>query len=560
MSVSDLPQLPEPESFVDNLTRYGLLPGKGEKRAPERLPAKPRDIENAWAIAALADECRIMSEATEPGRNDQLNKSAFALGQLVPHLLDEQDVMDALTNAAWSASHNGKEPLTDSEIRATIRSGMNSGRRDPRYPPENSNVVAMPSRVAVTEADHPQAKAFDVRPLEGGFWDARESLRTVYETAMFRMCSPWAVLAHCAARALTLVPPHIQLPPIVGGPGSLNWFGAVTAVSGGGKGAASATARELVDEHVHARTPGSGEGLIAAYGGRDDDGNPRGDDAHEAMMFTVDEIDTLSAVGGRSGATIMPILRQAFSGETLGFAYRNKLPMLLAHTYRLTMVASIQPDRAGGLLADSGGGTPQRFMWFPGTDQRISASSPYPSGSLSLPSFTDWQYPRVLTVPAECEGLIRSERVKAARGDTAALDGHALFCREKFAYALAVLDGRPVMSIEDWELSGIAARVSDAVRQWVIDQLAVSEVEEASHKGRMAGVAREASDAEQAYQKGQRVARVARVLLDKMPGTEGALRKRLASRDRAVLDVALATLKGNELAWHDGALWQKAGT
>ncbi|MEC4842646.1 hypothetical protein R2360_25520 [Mycobacteroides chelonae] len=234
--------------------------------------------------------------------------------------------------------------------------------------------------------------------------------------------------------------------------------------------------------------------------------------------------------------------------------------MLLAHTYRLTMVASIQPDRAGGLLADSGGGTPQRFMWFPGTDQRISASSPYPSGSLSLPSFTDWQYPRVLTVPAECEGLIRSERVKAARGDTAALDGHALFCREKFAYALAVLDGRPVMSIEDWELSGIAARVSDAVRQWVIDQLAVSEVEEASHKGRMAGVAREASDAEQAYQKGQRVARVARVLLDKMPGTEGALRKRLASRDRAVLDVALATLKGNELAWHDGALWQKAGT
>ncbi|PVB51145.1 DNA primase [Mycobacteroides abscessus] len=552
----------EPESFVDNLTRYGLLPGKSEKRAPERSPAKPRDTENAWAMAALTDECRIMSEATQPGRNDQLNRSAFALGQLVPHLLDEQDVVDALTNAAWSASHNGAEPLTDSEIRATIRSGMNAGRRDPRYAPETSSTsTTMPSRVAVTEeADHPQASTFDVRPLEGGFWDARESLRTVYETAMFRMCSPWAVLAHCAARALTLVPPHIQLPPIVGGPGSLNWFGAVTAVSGGGKGAASATARELIDEHVHARTPGSGEGLIAAYGGRDDEGNPRGDDSHEALMFTVDEIDTLSAVGGRSGATIMPILRQAFSGETLGFAYRNKLPMLLAHTYRLTLVASIQPDRAGGLLADSGGGTPQRFMWFPGIDDRISASAPYPSGSIALPSFTDWQYPRVLTVPAECEGLIRSERVKAARGDTAALDGHALFCREKFAYALAVLDGRPVMSVADWELSGIAARVSDAVRQWVIDQLAVSEVAEASHKGRMAGVAREASDAEQAYQKQQRVVRVARVLLDKMPATEGALRKRITSRDRAVLDIALATLKGNELAWFDGDQWQKTGT
>ena len=36
-----------------------------------------------------------------------------------------------------------------------------------------------------------------------------------------------------------------------------------------------------------------------------------------------------------------------------------------AHTYRTTLIISVQPERAGGLLAAVGGGTPQRFMWFP---------------------------------------------------------------------------------------------------------------------------------------------------------------------------------------------------
>ena len=42
--------------------------------------------------------------------------------------------------------------------------------------------------------------------LENGFWQERESLTAIYTMALARMSSPWAVLAHTVARALTTVP------------------------------------------------------------------------------------------------------------------------------------------------------------------------------------------------------------------------------------------------------------------------------------------------------------------------------------------------------------------
>jgi hypothetical protein len=64
--------------------------------------------------------------------------------------------------------------------------------------------------------------------LRARLWQARGSLAAVYTTALARMCSPWAVLARAAARALTQVRPHVTLPPLIGGPGSLNWFAAIS--------------------------------------------------------------------------------------------------------------------------------------------------------------------------------------------------------------------------------------------------------------------------------------------------------------------------------------------
>jgi hypothetical protein len=399
--------------------------------------------------------------------------------------------------------------------------------------------------------------------IERGFWDARESLQMVYTTAMARMCSPWAVLAHCAARALTQVRPCITLPPLIGGPGSLNWFAAITAVSGGGKGSAAAAARLLVPGHVQQHNLGSGEGLVAAFAGDMKDPDSR----REAILFSADEIDTLTALGSRTGATLMSIMRSAFSAEQLGFSYadKDKRRNIDAHTYRLTLVVSVQPERATALLNDTGGGTPQRFMWFPGTDPRITASPPWESGALTLPPPSAWLYPIELTIPDEARELILTERVKAMRGQSDALDGHALFVREKIAYALTVLDGRTDMTSEDWELSGIASDISTYTRELVLDAIKDASAREAEARGVVRGIEIETSDAERDHRRSERGQRVLRWLLDKLDKAcdDGMSRQEItramSSRDRSILQSVLVVAVDDGLIKRsaDGVRWVK---
>ncbi|SII19754.1 Uncharacterised protein [Mycobacteroides abscessus subsp. abscessus] len=538
----------EPESFSARLVRAGIVQSKPERRPVPRTATTSRDTAPYYR-AALEKEMVEMASTGEGRRNDQLNISAFNLGQLVPHGLDELEVIDSLTAAARSTAGT---PMTDREIERTIRSGLESGKQQPRYA-ENTSYATAAAPVDVPPPTEPPR--IDVRDYEGDFWQSRTSLSTVYTAALAGMCSPWAVLACCAARALALVDPHIKLPAIIGSRGgSLNWFAMLAAESGGGKSTAMEIAEELIPHQVKTLNLGSGEGLIEAFGERNDDGTVKDPVAgHRSILFSVDEIDSYSAVAGRSGSTVMPILRSAFTGGSLGFAYRkgNRLPVLPAHSYRMTLVCAAQPGRTRAMFADADGGTPQRFMWFPATDPRIAAVRPTFNGALYLPPVTDWQYPATLRVPSECEGLIVTTRASQARGETAALNSHALFAREKFAYALAILDGRSAMDSQDWRLSGVAAAVSDAVRQWVLDQLAASEAEEARQKGRLQGVAKSAADIEKAVEDGALMARsiekVSELLHkagdDGLTGRE--VRRKLAARLQPFSEQALAVLQAD---------------
>jgi hypothetical protein len=397
-----------------------------------------------------------------------------------------------------------------------------------------------------------------VEHLENGFWTARQSLDAVYTTALARMSSPWAVLAYTTARALAQVRPCITLPPLIGVCGSLNWFAAVVAISGGGKGAASAAARSLVPDDVMIRNLGSGEGIVQAY--------VINGDTYESIMFNVDEIDTITALGARNASTLMSVVRSGFTGETLGFSYADKTKRahLDAHTYRMTIVMAVQPERAGGLLDAAAGGTPQRIMWFPATDRRITADTPWPPDPLTLPTPGEWQYPREIVLPAEAEQLIKAEHVKRHQGDGAALDGHALFCREKFAYALAVLDGRVEMTDEDWQLSGVAAAVSTHIRDQVVDLLQQGRRRDAAEAGALHGISQEAADNERQLARDARTHRVLRRLLANLDNADGVMTNKqltnsIAYRDRPALQAALTIARQTEqirlLA--DGVTWEK---
>jgi hypothetical protein len=298
------------------------------------------------------------------------------------------------------------------------------------------------------------------------FWDARPALRHIRAFAYARLCSPWAVLGAALLHALHCVPPWVTLPPLIGGRGSLNLFVAQVGPPGSGKGAAEAAAAEAFDMHgepVYVAALGSGEGITHQYAH-----HTNREIVHDrnAVIFTAAEIDGLTALQARQGSTLTPQLRSAFNGERLGFSYADpsrRIP-LGAHSYRLGLLAGVQPERAAPLLDQTDGGTPQRFIWLPSTDPTLTADTPPAPLPMRITATRGSWKTGNLQVPDQVAVEIRNAHVSRARGDGHALDGHALFAREKVAYALALLDDRREMNLEDWQLGGQIMIKSDHTR------------------------------------------------------------------------------------------------
>jgi hypothetical protein len=399
--------------------------------------------------------------------------------------------------------------------------------------------------------------------IEGHFWESRKSLKLIYDASLSQMCAPWAVLACCVARTLTLIPPDVVLPDVIGGLGSLNWFAAIVAKSGGGKGAANAVATQLVPGDIVLRGAGSGEGMIEAYNRK---AEPQ--DHITAILFSVDEVDSIASMQARAGQTTMSVIRSGFSGETLGYSYRGRASEKVeAHSYRMTMTVSVQPERAGGLFSGASGGTPQRFMWFPGRDKRITAArAPWPTDSLgqqrTLPAIETKRLPyNGISIPPEAELLICQVREQSMSGDDNALDGHAVFCREKFAYALALLDGRVHIDSDDWKLSGIAASVSDWCRLRAQGAMDKAQTALAAERGRLRGVEHYESEIARAVLADDDVKQILRWAVGKLTEAQGRrLKKReltLAANSRKRAKLTEAMLRGVEagLLIADEAEW-----
>ena len=125
--IADLPQV-----FIDLLTAEPESTPRSSAAAttiPLPAPARPvsqREIEH-YSQAALDDELVKLRAAREGDRNNQLNRSAFALGQLVgAGTLDRSSVEVALEQAARDIGLKGKE------VALTIKSGVEDGSASPR--------------------------------------------------------------------------------------------------------------------------------------------------------------------------------------------------------------------------------------------------------------------------------------------------------------------------------------------------------------------------------------------------------------------------------------------
>ena len=96
--------------------------------------APDKNKDHRYSEAALNDEVSILFKTSEGDRNNQLNKSSFALGQFVgADLLDERRAVEELTRAAH---RYGLEP---EEIERTIQSGLDEGKKYPREIPSQQD-------------------------------------------------------------------------------------------------------------------------------------------------------------------------------------------------------------------------------------------------------------------------------------------------------------------------------------------------------------------------------------------------------------------------------------
>lgn len=324
--------------------------------------------------------------------------------------------------------------------------------------------------------------------------------RAVWHAARARMGSPWAVLGCVMAQTVAATGPHVQLPPLVGASASLNLFVGLVGRPGEGKGTAESIARSLFaycdDRGEPVETPalplGSGEGIAELFTER----RSRGDDGPaeptpDRALFQVPEIDALTASASKRESTILPVLRQVYMGEPLGHtgATRETTRNVQAHSYRVCVVMGIQPSRAGGLLRDADGGTPQRVLWLPVIDRTAPEVPP------DAPQVFKIHLPRearggttslTVSLPESAVKMVRRNRLSRLRGETVGgMDGHLLLTWEKIAAALALMDGRRNVRPEDWKAAQVLIGVSTSTREMCREACEGADVERATDRRRI---------------------------------------------------------------------------
>ncbi len=435
---------------------------------------------------------------------------------------------------------------------------------------------ATADNVAAILAGLPQVEPVEATSnLPAAFWEARPILGHIRQAAHHRARSADAVLAFVLARAAAATPPSFVLPPIVGARGSLNFAAALIGPPGVGKSTAKRIGTELVDlDHdgiVDDVPVGSGEGLIESYFQVVDE---KGDDGKKvkvkrqtkrAVFAYLDEGQALAELGGRKGSTLLPTLRSAWTGDTLGQANasEDRRRRLAAGAYRLAVVIGYQPEHAATLIDDATGGTPQRFLWLSADDPNVPYEPPPWPGRLpwSPPpgrAYAGHDLTTELDVPASVVDEVRHAAIARTRGEEVVdtLDAHHDLARLKVAALLGILEDRAAIDLEDWELAEVVMAVSCRVRGAVIHHARTVEraKEEAGH--RVAGRREVYVDGVKANSASRRMAEAIGRHVHR-GNCDGPCRRRCLSRSTRSSDRSLASID-EALILAEGEGWIEA--
>jgi hypothetical protein len=264
----------------------------------------------------------------------------------------------------------------------------------------------------------------------------------------------------------------------------------------------------------------------------------------------VDEGQTLNQQGKRQGNIVLPTIRSAWNGETLGQsnAREETTRHVPAGSYSLGMVIGYQKDTAQELLGDTAPGTPQRFVMCSATDPTVPLEPPEHPGYLDVSLDGGPSVPLTGTITFDQE--INHElwqqnhaKVTGAEEDDADLDSHEPLMLSQLSALLCLLDGRRMVTLEDWAL----AKIMYATSRAVVDDLVEYGREKAQDKADAyadAHATREARGYLAKKNADSNVARIAQLTYGHVHDaggvmTVGATKHKHNSRDRSLFHDAL---------------------
>lgn len=355
------------------------------------------------------------------------------------------------------------------------------------------------------------------------------------------MAAPWAVFAGVLLRVAASVPPCVQLPGVIGDRASLNLLCAFVGPPGSGKGNTTKVAALAWPTDTLTLPVGSGQGIAETFTKREptDDIQP--------VIFDIPEIDTMTGLSSTQGSILLPTIKSLAMGEQLGQANATKdaRRVVAAHSYRACLSVSAQPGHTNVIFNDTTGGTPQRFLWVPVTDQSIECgefSDPDPLVTDTpiwrpgIGGVVDIDYSAV----PDIERSIKQGFRDRMRGEGDPLEGHAMLTRCKVAALLAIMHQRAEVTEREWRLSAAVMAVSDETRRSLIEYAEEAKRQRALEAGNARATEREG------YEDG-RLRSVMRAIVDRLTDAGGEmanseLRTRLTSGQRPLFGAAIEKL------------------
>lgn len=498
--VIDHQEKPKPDRARQRQRPQFVRDHTGERRQFTRAEAA-KFVEGDLVVGLVA-----LRAARNGERNSTLNVAAKMLSHFMPTFWTDEQAVTLLVGARddWDDMR---------EVYGTIQSAFNSSAGDwvaePRPEPEDPKVYEEKLRtddpdgfwasVGAQDGDTPPAAtaATTTRPrtapterlatLPEDFWSARAALKEIRTAAIGRGASPDVVYHSFMARLSAAVSHHVKVDNCLGRV-PLNYFTAIVGDPGIGKSSSFSVARHLLDVPSHLELMdemplGTGEGIAELYMDEVplDPTKPPGKNTKTVRQQTkhnvfivVDEGVEMTAKMQAKGSIVGSTLRTAWSGGTFGSANatKDRFRVISEGTYALGMAVGFQRATAAPLLADHLAGTPQRFMWAP-TYVELPEERPQRRPSIS-PIAVDW---RMLTGPITMVDSIEDELYrqnrerKAERLVVDPLDAHKPMMLAKIAGLLAILEGRMIITEDDWSLAEVSWNTSALARDALIGHI-----------------------------------------------------------------------------------------